>query len=130
MYLDKQTLFSENQAITADAVSTNIYDTGSAKDSGPGYPVEVFVLVKAAFNNLTSLTFSLQTATDAAFTSPVNLQDVTVALAGLTAGAKVSFSVLPEGCLRYLRLNYNVNGTNPSTGAITAGLILDRQTND
>ena len=130
MYLDKQTLFSKSQAITDEALSTNIYDTGSTKDSGPGYPVEVFVLTTASFNNLTSITFSLQTDADAAFSDPVNLQDVTVALAGLTAGQKITFSVLPEKCERYLRMNYNVNGTNPSTGAITAGLILDRQTND
>lgn len=129
MIIDKQTLLSDEQAITADAASTNVYDTGAAKDAGPGTPIEVFVQVMEAFNNLTSVKFDLQTDTVEAFNSATTLQSVTLLLAALTAGARVSFSVLPEGCERYLRLYYDITGTTPTTGKVTAGLILDRQTN-
>ena len=129
MIIDKQTLFSDEQAITADAASTNVYDTGSTADVGPGNPIQVFAQIMEAFNNLTSLDIKLQTSTDEAFSSPITLQTVSMLLAALTAGAKVSLSTLPEGCKRYLRLYYDVTGTDPTTGKITAGLVLDRQAN-
>lgn len=129
MILDKQTLLSNAQAITASAASTNIYDTGSAADIGPGSDVEVLLVVPAAFNTLTSLDIALQCDADVAFGSPKTLWTVNALLAGLTAGSKVRLPCVPVGCERYLRLYYAVNGANPTTGTITAGLILDDQAN-
>ena len=41
MILDKENLFSDDQALTTTAVSENVIDTGAAKDVGPGEPLRV-----------------------------------------------------------------------------------------
>lgn len=132
MYLDKQLMFDESAAaITASGASTNVLDLGSA-DVGKSEEIDIFARTTEAFNNLTSLGIKLQTATDAAFTSPVDLpaqETITLASGGLAINKEVLRAQLPKGCLRYVRLYYTVTGTAPSTGKITAGLILNRQTN-
>jgi hypothetical protein len=132
MYLDKQLMFDESEsAITASRASTNVIDLGSA-DAGKTEWLDIFARVTEAFNNLTSLGIKLQTATDAAFTTPVDLpaqETITLASGGLAINKEVLRTLLPKGCLRYVRLYYTVTGTAPTTGKITAGLVLDRQTN-
>ena len=130
MIIDKENLFSENQAITGSAVSTNLVDLGPG-DKGPGEELNLFVQVTEAFNNLTDLTVEVQTDDDAAFPAPVVVaRSPAVAAAALTAGAEITgIRALPQGLKRYLRLNYVVTGTNPTTGKVTAGLTLGRQTN-
>jgi len=128
MYMDKQQMFSEDQAVTASAASTNVIDLGSA-DAGRS-SLEVFARVSEAFNNLTSLGVKLQTATDATFTTPVDLPaQETDLLAALTLNKEILKAKMPQGCLRYVRLYFTVTGTAPTTGKITAGIILDRQAN-
>ena len=56
MLLDAQNLFSDAQAITATAASTNVIDTGSAKDDGKGAGVPLLIQCVEDFDNLTSLT--------------------------------------------------------------------------
>jgi hypothetical protein len=131
MIMDKQQMFSEAQAITATAASANVLDMGSA-DAGKSQPegLSIFAKIDEAFNNLTSLNIKLQTATDAAFSSPVDLPiSATPLLAALTLNSVQLRTPLPIGCLRFLRLYYTVTGTAPSTGKITAGLVLEQQTN-
>jgi hypothetical protein len=127
MIIDKQTLFSEAQAITADAASTNVYDTGSAADAGAGSPIRLFCNVGTAFNTLTSLAIQLQCDSADTFGSPKTLWSVSFLLAELTANTKLNLPPIPAGCERFVRLNYDVTGSNPTTGTITAGLILDDQ---
>lgn len=130
MILDHQNLLSDAQALTGDGASTNIYDTGAAADAGPGAPLKVFMIVDAAFNNLTSLDVSLQCDSASSFGSPKTLYKVNFLLAAIDdAGLKLDLPDVPAGCERYLRLYYDVNGTDPSTGAITAGIVLDDQSN-
>ena len=129
MYLDKQLLFeNSDSAITASRASTNVLDLGSA-DLGRS-DMEVYVRVSEAFNNLTSLGVKLQTATDAAFTTPIDLPvQETDLLAALTLNAELLKAEVPQGCKQYLRLYFTVTGTAPTTGKVEAGLILDRQAN-
>ena len=54
MILDEQGLFSNNQKITATAVSTNVLDLGKREVSF-GTPVELFIQVTEDFVKLTSL---------------------------------------------------------------------------
>jgi hypothetical protein len=69
--LDRQILFSNEQAITATAASTDVVDLGANRDIGAGEPLYVLVQVMQAFDNLTSLTIALQTSATENFASPV-----------------------------------------------------------
>lgn len=122
MLLDQKNVFSDAQAITADAVSTNVIDLGVA-GRGPGNNLNLIVQIVEAFNTLTSLGIQLQSSVDEAFTSPKNHQLVTEVLANLTLGKKIDLGSLPDGTLRYVRLNYDVTGTNPTLGKVTSALL-------
>jgi len=65
------------------------------------------------------------------FATPKEVASKTYLLAELTAGKELSFpdSLLEGTDERYVRLRYVVTGTNPTTGAITAGVVAARQTN-
>jgi hypothetical protein len=123
--LDRQVLFSNEQAITTTAASTDIIDLGSTRDIGAGELSTVLVQVTTAFDNLTSLGVALQTASAENFASPVQLTAGTIALADLTVGRKFSIGPIPGGVLRYLRLYYTVTGSSPTVGKITAGVGVD-----
>lgn len=117
------------QAITATAASTNVIDLGAgdAGKSQHGAPI-LLVTCRDAFTNLTSLGIKLQTADDAAFTTPVDLPiSQTVLLAGLTKDTEILKQILPIGCKRYVRLYFTVTGTAPDAGSIEAFLIWDTQ---
>lgn len=135
MILDKQNLFSEDQAITVTAVSTNVIDLGADNarnqlDNEKG-DVEVFVQVTTAFSGGTSLKVTLQADDDEAFGSAVTILDsAAIVTASLVAGYQFKLGKLPRlgsADKRYLRLNYTVVGTM-SAGKVLAGLIRDRQT--
>ena len=129
MILDKQSMFSEDQAITASAASTNVLDLGGP-DSGRA-DLEIFLKVSEAFNNLTSLTIKAQTDSAEGFGTVEDLPvSQTILLAALTLNSEHFKVKVPQGCKRYMRLYYTVTGTSPSTGKITAGLVLDRQANN
>lgn len=143
MITDATTLFSDSQAITATAASTNVVDLGAtgtpagssvalSRDIGKSGEVPLLVEVTEAFNNLTSLAIAVQVATDAAFTSPVEVATRTYLLAELTLGKRLSFPAeFPEGTnLRYVRIRYTVTGTAPTTGKVWAGVVASRQTSD
>jgi hypothetical protein len=123
--LDRQVLFSDSQAVTASAVSTDVVDLGSSRDIGAGAPVDVVLQVTETFTAAggATLTGALQTASDEAFSSPLTLTSTgALALADLTVGRKISISSVPRGTLRFLRLAYTV-ATGPMTaGRVTAGV--------
>ena len=128
MIFDRLNLFSDDQAITATAASTNVVDTGAIGTDAPivgnhflGDDAKVEVIVTAAFNNLTNLAIAFQCDADEAFGSPTTLSTTTVLLAGLVQGYKLTIAI-PVGCERYVRMYYTVAGSAPSTGTITAGI--------
>ena len=129
--LDRQNLFSNEQAITASAASTDVIDLGSSsRDVGAGETNEVLVQVVTTFDALTSLTVALQTASTENFASPVQLTAATIALASLVAGAKFSIGPVPRGTLRYLRLYYTVTGSSPTVGKVTSGIGVEGASQD
>ena len=130
MYLDKMLLFEDSDSvINASRASTNVIDLGTA-DLGKSDPLEIYVRVSEAFNNLTSLTIKAQTDDAAGFGAAVDLPVAeTVLQAGLALNKEVFKVRLPLGVKRYMRLYYTVAGTAPTTGRLQAGLALDRQTN-
>nr|WP_292131445.1 hypothetical protein [Mesorhizobium sp.] len=130
-----QTLLSDAQAITATAASTNTIDlgpiaTGIVRDIGKGKPIPLRIQVVEAFNNLTSLTVALQTDDNTGFASAKTVWSQVVVLADLIAGKVIVPEWIPRGTdERYMRLNYTVTGTAPTTGKITAGVVMGAQSN-
>jgi len=128
MIMDAETRFSNAQAITADAASTNVIDTGTTKDVGPGEPLNVSAIVTTTFTDLTSIHITLQTDTVEAFSSPTDLVSTgEIPLASLVAGYEFPKLVVPNTAQRYLRLHYDCTGTDPTAGAVTAGIVFDQQ---
>ncbi|WP_442801398.1 Bbp16 family capsid cement protein [Serratia rubidaea] len=133
MILDYLNMFSQAQAVTASAASTDIIDLGplyagnDVRDIGPGYPVEFFsqVAANAAAGGSATVTISLQTSKTSDFASATTLlQTGAIAVADLKVGYRYVGTV-PHGVQRYLRVNYAV-ATGPLTaGAFTSGLLLD-----
>lgn len=129
MLLDQQALFSAAQAITATAASTNVIDTGSNKDVGKYGDIPLLIQVVEGFNNLTSLAVTVQTDDNSAFSSAADVLSMTIPLASLVLGYKSPVITLPMKMERYIRLNYTVTGTAPTTGKVTAGITGGVQTN-
>lgn len=139
MILDELTRFSNAQAITTSAVSTDTLDLGplgsagapnanTRRDIGQGEPLTFFVHVRAGFTAGGAATLQAQLQTSDDNSTWVTLSDTgAVALANLGAGARVVAQSVPRGVRRYLRVNYVV-GTGPMTaGSVDAALVLDYQ---
>lgn len=138
MIIDKNLLFSDAQVITATARSTNVIDLGAiaaGSNLGKGNEdVEVLVQVVTAFDssaNDGTLVVALCTDSDETISNGSVLhQTAAIAEAIMVAGYQFSLGRVPVNTLRYLDLNYTVAGSgNFTAGKITAGLVLDRQTN-
>jgi hypothetical protein len=139
MILDQQSLFSDAQAITATANSSNVIDTlpsggpNTKSGIGDGQDISLFAQVGTAFTaaGAATLAVSLVSADDSALS--VNLtthfSTTALALAALVAKARLLQLDLPYGKYRrYVGLVYTV-ATGPMTaGTITAGLVEDLQT--
>lgn len=126
MLLDMETLFSDAQAVTASAASTNVIHTakGKIKEIAFGQPIPLLIQVVADFATCTSVKVGVQTATDEAFTSPVTLAETAaIPVASLKAGYKFPINYMPKGNLGYTRLYYTVAGSSATTGKITAGFV-------
>ena len=136
MILDTQALFSDAQAVTATAASTNTLDFGPISpatrtfDVGKGDDVALLVQVVEDFNNLTSLQIDLELDATTTFTPDKVIPLATCPLAQLKAGMQIARDDLPRGLtLQYARLKYTVSGTAPTSGKITAGIVAGVQSN-
>lgn len=129
MLFDAKLLMSNAQAVTASAASTDIIDRGDSKDVGRGGDIPLVIQVVESFNTLTSLTIDLQTDDSPGFGSARSLFQIVVPLADLKLGYQAAVITLPQKTKRYLRVNYTVTGTAPTTGKITAGVVAGVQTN-
>lgn len=128
MILDNLNIFSDSQAITATADSTNKVNIGLV-NVGKGDPLIFKVKVTEAFNNLTSLKAELfQCDTESGSYTAVPGANSTVLLAGLTVGADFGFRFLPRGVTKpWLKVTYTVTGTAPTTGKVFAALLREEQ---
>lgn len=141
MIFSRALLFSDAQPVTGTTVSTNVVDLGATgtvygatapmvRDIGYGNDVDLSVTVTQSFNNLTSITISIEVDDNVAFTSATTVfTSPAYTLAQLATGAKYLLpDTLPAGTNeRYVRLRYTVAGTAPTTGRITAGVVMARQ---
>jgi len=134
MILDSQTLFSDAQAITGTAVSTNVVQIGhltnTPGDMGAGGPIPLLIQVVEAFDNLTNLVVTVEVDADAAFSDTKIVTSVTVLLADLVVGKQIAPQYVPFGTKEaFMRIKYTVGGSSPSAGKITAGISKGNQTN-
>jgi len=135
MIFSIQQIFSDNQVITGDAASTNLLDTlgtgtpanaaaALEKDLGKGTMVPILIQVTEAFNTLTSLNISIEVDDNAAFASAKVVFTENILLADLVVGKTTNLRYLTQGTdERFLRLNYDVVGTDPTLGKLTAGIV-------
>lgn len=137
MIFDLSSLFSNSQAITADAASTDIIDLGVpgrvygaaavlSRDFARSDTIPIHIQVTETFNNLTSLRIVIQTSDVENFGSGVkDCIEQVIPVASLVAGRTSAIMQVPAGVTgRYLRVFYDITGTAPTTGRITAGIIL------
>src|SRR3990172_323444 len=128
MLLDAQNLFSDAQAVTAQAASTNLIDQRVAQDLGVGENLYVALNVDVAFTDAGSdstLSVELQTDDNESFSSPVtNTLLIIPALSAVGAAffARISPDIANQ---RFIRLRYTPNSGNLTTGSVTAALVKD-----
>lgn len=132
-------LFSEDQAVTADAASTNIVDLGAmgtvygaaaalSRDLGRGEPIPLLIQVTEAFDNCTSVKIGIEVDDNSGFSSAKEVASETVLLADLVVGKQCHLQFLPKGIdERYLRVYYDVTGTAPTVGKFTAGITMGNE---
>lgn len=122
-YLDAQHLFSDAQAVTTTAVSTNVIDLGGDHNVGIGEPMAVVVCVDVALDDSDAdetYVITLQTGSTA---TPTTVIATKTATRGDAAGTKYVLGVPADTSgERYLRLNFTHGGTSPSA-TYTAFLI-------
>lgn len=146
MILDAQTLFSDAQAVTADAVGTNVIDLGVDRSIGNGEPMGVLFFVDVAADQTTGdedYTFDVEYASNAAQSTGRQLigrrvfesgtptapaQDADLLVAGFSFMIPIPPTRLSES-ERYLGIRYDVTGTTP-TITMTAILVPVRDYQD
>lgn len=136
MIMDQQNLFSDAQAITASANSSNVIDTlpggqNTKSGIGDGQDISLFALVGTSFATLTSMNIQLVSADDSGLSTNaiVHYDSGAIPVASLTAKARPVQLDLPYGKYRrYVGLKFVVNGSAATAGTITVGLVEDLQT--
>lgn len=131
MLEDLQNTFSTAQSLTTTAASTNTIDLGVAENIGVGETIMLVMIISTAFAGASqTMTPSLQTAIDTAFTSPVTVRTYDTFAALTPAQTKRVYKLEPYNdvglYLRYIRLMYTV-ATTLTGGAINAFLTKDAQ---
>jgi hypothetical protein len=138
MFLDVQTQFSDAQAVTVDAVGTNVIDLLQDRAIGEGEPMAVYFQVDVAADRTTGdedYTFDVEFASDAAQTTARKLigrrifesgtptapaEDANLLVAGFIFAIPVPPTTTSES-ERFLGIRYDVTGTTP-TITVTAWL--------
>jgi hypothetical protein len=124
-YRDAQNNYSDAQALTVTAVSTNLIDHGQDRNLGVGTQLLVEIAVDVAAGGTSpTMAVVLQTDDNAAFSSAATVAtSPTFAQADMTAGAVLYVPVPPDTRMeRFSRLSYTMGGTSP-TVTVTAFLI-------
>lgn len=143
MICDRDLLFSDSQAVTAAAASSNVVDLGplaaaavsggaiNARDLGYGEDLYLFINCEVAMTDSGSdstLAVTIETDDSDSFGSAGTVATV-VTFAALTAAGTKYFAKLPIATTvpyeRYIRLKYTPANGNLSTGTFSAGLVKD-----
>lgn len=130
MYVDAELQFSDAQAVTTDAVGTNVLDLGVSRSIGSGEPMGVLFVVDVTADQTSGdedYTFDVEYATDAAQTTGRQLvgrrvfesgtpdapaQDADLLVAGFQFVVPIPQVTLAESA-RYLGIRYDTLGATP-----------------
>lgn len=131
MYVDAQLLFSNAQAVTAAAASSNIVDLRQVRDMGLGENLYIALVVDVTTDDTgdnSTVTVDLQTDDNEAFSSNTTGQTLFTVAANAAAGT-VYYARIQPGAMneRYARLYYTPNNGDLSAGAFTAFITHDIQ---
>lgn len=143
MIFDANLKLSDDQAVTATALSTNVIawpDHGTvygesaaiARDLGKGEPIPLLIQVTEDFATLTSLTITVETSANSDMSSSTVLVSTpAIAAASLVAGYRPAMPpVMPEQASgKYFAVRYTVTGSNATAGKITAGIVAGVHSN-
>lgn len=142
MILNRNLILSENQAITATAISTNVIQwetvraapyeaAGIPRNLGDGPDIPLILQITEAFNTLTSLTITLESADNAALSTNAIVMATSgaIPLASLTLGYRPLLTrILPHGLMKdFFGVRYTVTGTNPTLGKVTCAIATEVQ---
>lgn len=137
MIMDKELLFSDAQAVTTTAASTNSVDLGplasgqSGRDPGAGEEIRLVIItdVLVASTTTSTVTFSLEADNVSDFTTAVAIwTSAAIDKATLVAGYKVADVAVPKAnSAKYLRVKYTVTGADLTSGSFTSFFVLDSQ---
>lgn len=121
MLIDRQTLLSDRQTVTATAFSTDSYNLGAGSPSRNmgrvGLRAVFTVDEAAAAAGAATVTFEVIEADDSAGTGAVVIaSSAAIGKAALTVGAKPFDIPIPDTNKRYIMARYTVG-----TGPLTAG---------
>lgn len=130
MILDAQALFSDSQALTATAVSTNAYNLKKvSQDVGTGERLYLYVTVVTAFTDSGSdstVAVTLVTDDNDALSSATAVQTLGTFAALSAVGSKLVVPIASNLTLeQYIGLNYTLANGNLTTGAVTAGIVTE-----
>lgn len=127
MILDAQNLFSDAQAVTAAAASTNLIDLGAVRNLGVGEELYVVVSCDVAMTDGSSdstLAVKLEADSAAAFNVAIVSQELFTFPATSAIGTRYYAKISPDlANKRYMRLYYTPANGNLSTGSFTAALV-------
>lgn len=142
MYVDSQELFSDAQALTVTAISTNVLDlnpdgyglASALQDIGVGGEIYLVVMTTTTITDTGSdatliVTLESDTAVGLATAPVVHFSTGTLAFATYaTAGTVIAQVPLPlADYKRYLGIRYTIASGPFLTGAVTAFLTTDVQ---
>jgi hypothetical protein len=139
MIIDRQLQFSRDQAITVDAISTNVIDLGplgagnTIRDIGAGKTLYLHILVKTALTDADgtpTLTVTLESddVADLSTTPTVHHTITAVTEAAMVAGYWIAKGIaIPAGAYqRYLGIRYTTNVADFDGGTVDAWLSENR----
>lgn len=124
-FLDAHNLYSDAQALTSTAASTNLIDHGVDGNLGIGEPMVVVLSLDVAAddgNSNETYAVAFQSDDNSSFSSATTVGSATITR-GDAAGTKYYIPIPPSTTMeRYSRINYTLGGTSPSV-TVTARLV-------
>lgn len=131
MFIDRQNLVSDAQALTVTAASTDFIDLGQERRLGIGEPMCVVISADVALAGTTpTFVATLQSDDNTSFSSAASLA-VSPTFSSFAAGAKYVLPIPPGiATERYIRVNYTLGGTTPTITVTTAVMPMSMVQND